>query len=139
MRRRDSHRSREVAVAIDCAKPLSRLGPFGSNPSAAHDSIRFHLEKIGEVAADRNFELKLYWFHAVVGDINVLVHTASDPPADGEAERARRYRVIFRREGAIGKKNSCGVVSDGAAIKQYPGFTICIDGRAADNPSVTEK
>jgi hypothetical protein len=67
------------------------------------------------------------------------VHTASDPPTDGKTERARRYRAIFRTEGAVGKKDTCGVVSDGAAIKQYPRFTICIDGPAADNARITEK
>jgi len=101
--------------------------------------IRFHLEEIGKVAADGNLELKPYWVHAVVGDFNVLVHAAADPSADSEAERARWYRAIFRRKGAIGKKDPRRVVSDGAAIKQVPGFTIGVDGPAADNARIAKK
>ena len=47
--------------------------------------------------------------------------------------------VHFRRKRAIGKKDPRGVVSDCAAVKQVPGFTIGIDGPAADNARITEK
>ena len=67
------------------------------------------------------------------------MHAATDPPTDSEAERACWYRAFFRRKGTIGEKDPCGVVSDGAAIEQHPGFTIGIDGPAADNAGITKK
>jgi hypothetical protein len=47
-----------IAIAIGRTKPLSRLGLFGSNPTAAHDAVRFYLKQIGEVAANRDLKQK---------------------------------------------------------------------------------
>jgi hypothetical protein len=118
---------------------LSCQRPFGSNPPAAYDAIRFHFEDIGKVTADGNLELELDWFHAIVGDFNVLVYAAADPSTDGEAERARGYGVALRRKGAIGKEYPCGIIGDGAAVKQQPGYTIGVNGPVADNACIAEE
>src|SRR6478672_569176 len=58
---------------------IARWGPFGGNPAAAHDTVRFHLKQIGEVAANRYLKLKAYPPHTVVGDFDILVHAVIDP------------------------------------------------------------
>jgi hypothetical protein len=115
------------------------LGPFGSNPATAHDALRFHLKQIGEVAANRYLKLKAYPLHTVVGDFNILVHTASDPPADREAECAFWYIAACRREYAIREKYPSSVICDCTTIEQHPWFTIGIDRPVADNACVAEK
>ena len=113
----------EIAIAISRTKPLSRLGPFGSNPAAAHDAVRFYLKQIGEV----------------VGDFDILVHAVSDPSADREAEYAFWYNAAFRREYAVREKYPGSVICDGAAIEQRPWFTISVDRPIADNACIAEK
>jgi hypothetical protein len=129
----------EIAIAIGRAKPLSRLGPFGSNPAAAHDALRFHLKEIGEVAANPYLKLKAYAPHTVVGDFDVLVHTASDPAADREAEHAFWYGAAFRREYAVREKYPSSVICDCAAVEQRPWFTISVDRPIADKACIAEK
>ena len=129
----------EIAIAIGRKKALSSLGPFGSNPAAAHDTVRFHLKEIGEVAAYRDLELKHYPLHTVVGDFNILVHAASDPSADREAKCAFWYGIVFRRKCAIGEKYPGSVICDCTAIEQHPWFTIGVDRPIADNPCIAEK
>lgn len=129
----------EIAIAIGRTKALSGLGPFGSNPAAAHNAVRFHLKQIGEVAANRYLKLKAYPPHTVVGDFNILVHTASDPSADREAECAFWYSAAFCREYAIRQKYPSSVICDCAAIKQRPWFTISVDRPIADNAGVPEE
>ncbi|MGC1294033.1 MAG: hypothetical protein WA869_03250, partial [Alloacidobacterium sp.] len=117
----------EIAIAIRRTKPLSLFGPFGSNPAAAHDTVRFHIKHIGEVAANRYLKLKHYPLHTIVGDFNILVHTASDPSADREAECAFWYSAGFCREYAIREKYPSSVICDCATIEQRPWFTISVD------------
>ena len=118
---------------------MSWLGPSGSNPATAHDTVRFHLKEIGEVAANRDLELKAYPPHTVVGDFNILVHTASDPSADREAECAFWYSAAFRHEYAIREKYLSSVISDCTTIEQRPWFTISVDRPINDNACVAEK
>ena len=129
----------EIAIAIGRTKALSRLGPFGSNPAAAHDALRFHIKQIGEVAANRNLKLEAYPPHTVVGDFDILVHPASDPSADREAEYAFWYSAAFCREYAIREKYPSGVVCDCTTIEQHPWFTISVDRPIADNACIAEK
>ena len=116
----------EIAIAIGRTKPLSRLGLFGSNPTAAHDAVRFYLKQIGEVAANRYLKLKAYAPHTVVSDFDILVQTASDPSTDREAEHAFWYSAAFRREYAVREKYPSSVICDCAAIEQRPWFTISV-------------
>ena len=129
----------EIAIAIGRTKALSRLGPFGSNPAAAHDAVRFHLKQIGEVAANRDLELKSHPLHAVIGDLDILVHAAGDPSANCEAEYAFWYSAAFRREYGIREKYPSSVICDCAAIEQRPWFTISVDRPIADNACIPEK
>ena len=55
-----------------------------------------------KVATDGDLKLEFYRRHAVVGDVEIFMLTATDPSADGEAERARRNEAnhivaCFRR------------------------------------------
>ena len=129
----------EIAIAIGRTKPLSGLGPFGSNPAAAYDTGRFYLKQIGEVAANRYLKLKAYPLHAVVGDFDILVHAVSDPSADREAEYAFWYNAAFGRECMVRQKYASSVISDRAAIEQHPWFTISVDRPIADNACIAEK
>ena len=117
---------------------LVRFGPLCGDPAPAHDVARLHLEDVGEVAAQRDLELESHRLHAVVGDVEIFVQAAADRPADGEAERARRDRAVFGEQRAIGEKDAGGIVADGAAIQQFPGFAVGIDGPAADDAGIEE-
>ena len=98
--------------------------PHRRYPAAAHDLARLHLENVGEVAAKRDLELELYRLHTIIGDVEVFVHAAADRPADGQSERARRDRAVFREHGPIGEEDAACVVADGAAVQQLPGLPL---------------
>ena len=91
------------------------------------------------VAANGDLELKTYPPHTIVGDFNILVHTASDPSADREAEYAFWYSAAFCREYAICEKYPSRVICDCAAIEQRPWFTISVDRPIADNACIPEE
>ena len=128
----------EVAVAIGCVKLLVCLQPFGCDPPPAYNVARFHLEEIREVATDGDLKLKFYRLHAVIGDVEIFMHAALDPSADGEAERARRNGAVFRRERMVGKEDARRVIGDSSAVQQFPRFSISVDGPTADNARIEE-
>ena len=74
--RRYGERAREIGIAIARAQLLLGLRPLGRDPSAAHDAVGFDLEDIREIGAQNDLELKAHRLHAVIGDIQVLVHAA---------------------------------------------------------------
>jgi hypothetical protein len=55
---------------------------------------------------------KFYRQHAVIGDVEIFMHAAMNPTADGEAERARRNDAGFRRERTVGKEDARRVIGD---------------------------
>src|ERR1700730_10664320 len=136
--RGNCYRAAEVAVAIDCVKLLVCLRPFGCDPPPAYNVARLHLEEIREVATDGDFKLKFYRLHAVVGNVEIFVHAAINPSADGKAERTRRNDTRLRRERTVRKEDARRVISDGAAIQQLPRFSIGVDGPTADNARIDE-
>src|SRR6266536_1387874 len=135
---RNRHRPAEIAVAIGCAKSLSRRRPFRDDPPTTDNAIQFYLEDIRKVAAYRDLELELYWVHVVVGDIKILVHAATDPAADAQPERAGGNRAALGRKVAIRQRDPCRVVGDGTAVEQLPGFAIGVDGPATDHARIEE-
>src|SRR5207253_367601 len=81
-----SHVLKRLAIeTIDRPKLLLRLRPLRGDPTAAHDAAGLHLEDVCEVATQRDLELKAYPLHAVVGDVEILVHAAVDRSADDKA------------------------------------------------------
>jgi hypothetical protein len=128
----------EVAVAIGCVKLLVCLRPFGCDPPPAYNVARLHLEEIREVATDGDFKLKFYRLHAVIGNVEIFVHAARNPSADGKAERTRRNDTRFRRERTVRKEDARCVIGDGAAIQQLPRFSIGVDGPTADDARIEE-
>src|SRR5262245_35104737 len=135
-RRVDRHRSAEITVAVGGTKPLSGRRPLRCYPPASDDSIRFHLEDVGKVAAYRDLELELYRAHTVVCDVNIFVDAAADPAADGQSECTGRNRAVLGCNRGIRQKNPCRVIGNGAAIEQLPGFAISVDGPAADQSRI---
>src|SRR5262245_31184581 len=57
----DRKRAVKIAVRICGTKPLPPLRPFGGDLAAAYDLARLHLEDVGKVASQRDFELKAHW------------------------------------------------------------------------------
>src|SRR5258708_641642 len=114
------------------------MRPFGCDPPAADNAARFHLENIGKVASDSDLELKLHSLHAVVGDIKILVHAATDPAADAQSKCPGRNRTHLGFKDEVRKNDGCRVVGDGAAAEQFPGLTVCVDGPAADRACIEE-
>jgi hypothetical protein len=135
-RGRDRDGSGEVTVAIGGAQMLVCFGPLRGDPATAHDLARFHLENIGKVAAQRDLELEGYRLHAIVDDVEILVHAAADRPAEGEAQGARRDRAVFGEDRPIGQRDARCVVADGAAVQQFPEFAIRINPPTADNARI---
>ena len=75
------HRADEIVVSIDRPKLLPRLRPLRGDMTAAHDAAGLHLEDVGKVATKRDLKLKVYPLHAVVRDVEILMHAAIDPSA----------------------------------------------------------
>src|SRR5262249_1641336 len=118
--------------------PLLRRCPLRGDPPAAHDVAGLHLEDVGEVGTQRDLKLKSYPLHAVVSDVDILVHAAADRSAENKAQRALRDDAIHGGDPSIGEINARSVVSDGATIKQVPGFAVGEDGPTADDARVEE-
>ena len=81
LRRSDCHRAREVGVAVGGEKRLRRLRPVGGDVATADNSAGFHLEHIGEITPEGDFQVEAYRPLAVVDDVEVLVHPAIDRAA----------------------------------------------------------
>jgi hypothetical protein len=86
----------------------------------------------------RDLELEDYRLHAMVDDVEILVHASADRSAQAETQGTRRDRAVFGEERAISKKDAGRVIAYGAAVQQLPGFAVGKDGSAADNPRIEE-
>src|SRR5215467_4393029 len=89
----DRKRAVKIAVRIRGTKPLPPFRPFGGDLAAAYDLARLHLENVGKLASQRDFELKAHWLQGVVGDVEIFVHAADNRSTDGETEGTRRDRT----------------------------------------------
>ena len=78
VRRSNRHHAAEVAIAVGGAQMLAGFGPLRCDPPPAHNAARLHLKNVCKVAAERNLELESHRLHAVVGDVEIFVHAASD-------------------------------------------------------------
>src|SRR5262249_40420640 len=96
----------KVAVAIDCPELLLRLRPFRDDAAATHDVAGFHLKDVCEVARQHDLELKAYPLHAVVGDVEILMHATADRSADDKAEHALRDDAVRGEDLSICEMNS---------------------------------
>src|SRR5438128_10553153 len=134
----DCHGTGEVGIAVGGAQTLVRWGPLGGDPPTAHNMARLYLEDVSKIAAERDLELKDRRLHAVVEDVEVLVHAPADGSAEDKAQGARRDRAVLGEQSAIAEKDTRCVVAYRAAVEQLPGFAIGINAPAADNPSVEE-
>src|ERR1700757_1920544 len=132
----DRQRAVKITVRIRGTKPLPSLRPFGGDLAAAYDLARLHLEDVCKVASQRDFELKAYRLQAVVGDVEIFVHTADDRSADREADGARCDRTIFGENGFIGEEDTRCIIVDGTAGQQLPRFAVGINRPVADNSRV---
>jgi hypothetical protein len=137
-RRSYGHRAGEIGVAVTRAQLLLGVRPFGRNPTATYDVVRLDLEDVGEVATQRDLELKAHPLHAVVGKVQILVHAAVNHSADNETERAARNNAVRGRNAAIGEVGARGVVGDRATVQENPGLAICVNGPTADDPRIIE-
>src|SRR5262249_27489251 len=104
--RSNRHSADKIAIAIDCSELLLRLRPLRYDPAATHDVAGFHLKNVCEVATQRDLKLKAYPLRAVVGDVEILVHTAADRTADDQAERALRDDAVRGEDLSVCKMNS---------------------------------
>src|SRR5438046_8202802 len=74
--------------------------------------------------------------HAVVADVEILMHAADDGPTDRQAHGARRDGAVFGENGFIGEEDARGMIVDGAAVQQLPRFAIGVNRPVADNPGI---
>ena len=111
---------------------------MGNNPATPDDFFAFHLEDIGEIAADGDFQVEADRVAIVVGDFHVLPHAAADMAAQRQAEGFGRDRTILRAEFGIGLEDASAEVGDRAAVQQVPLLSIGIDVPTADDPGIEE-
>ena len=128
----------EVPVAVARGEHAVRVRPAAADPAAAQDAAGLHLEDVGEVAADRQFQVEAHGVAAVVGDGIRLVHAAADGPAEHHAEGAGRHVPALAGEGAVGQEDAGGVVGGGTAVDQLPGLAVGIQGVCTDKAGVEE-
>src|SRR5215475_8120945 len=72
------HCAAKIPVQIQSSDLLLSLRPFGSDLAAAYDVTRLDLEDVGEVASKSYLKLKTHWFHAVIGDVEIVVQAAAE-------------------------------------------------------------
>ena len=111
--RGNGNRAAEIGVAVTRAQLLLRLGPVGYDPTAANNVVRLDLENISEITAHRDFKLEACPVHAVVGNVEILVHAAVDHSTDDEAKRTGRDDAVDGLNAAIGEIDARRKVDDG--------------------------
>src|SRR5690554_555809 len=77
-------------------------------------------------------------FRAVIGDIEILMHSAFDRPAYDEPERVRWNGAVLSRDCAIGEVDFRGVIGRGATGQEVPWLAVGIDPPAAEDTCVVE-
>ena len=73
----DDHFATKIPVAIGDAQHLPLVRPRCGDAAAPHDVIALDLEDVGEIGADRDLQVETHRLLAVVGDVNVLVQSAT--------------------------------------------------------------
>jgi hypothetical protein len=106
--------------------------------SATHDIVRLYFEYVSEVATHRHLKLKNHPAHAVIGNIEVLVHPLADQSADNETKSAWWNDPIRSRNCPIRKINSRGEVRYRASVEQLPRLAVGVNGPTANNSRVQE-
>ena len=110
----------------------------GRDPAPSNDVVRLDLEDVGEVATQRDLELKAYPLHAVVGKVQIFMHTAVDHTTDDKAKCAVGNYAVGCRYIAIGQIKLLGIVGDRATVQENPRLAIRVDGPTADHPRIIE-
>jgi hypothetical protein len=90
LRRSHHHRANEIAVVITGPQLLPRLRPRRDDMPTAHDIVRLYFEYVSEVATRCNLKLKVNPADVIVGNVEVLVHSLANQPADNKTKRAWR-------------------------------------------------
>ena len=106
--------------------------------STSHDFVGFDLGDIGEIAADRDFQIEVHIRGTIIDDVDVLVHASIDRSADHERQGAHRDGAAARQKIAVGQEDAGGIVGNGAAIQQHPWLAVGIDGPSTDDARVEE-
>ena len=76
--------------------------------------------------------------HAVVGNVEILVHAALDHSTDDEAKRTGRDDAVDGLNAAIGEIDARRKVGDGPPVQESPRLTVGKHGPTADEPRVIE-
>jgi hypothetical protein len=138
VRRSHRHRTYEIAIPIAGPQLLLRLRPRRGDVTTAHDVVRLYFKYIGEVATQRYLKLKIHARHTVVGQVEVLVQSPADQPADNETKCAGRNDAVRGRYRSIRKINSRGVGRYRASIEEIPRLAVRVNGPTVDDSRVEE-
>ena len=76
--------------------------------------------------------------HAVVGDVDILMHAVLDQPAQHQAQRALRYRTGSRGQRLVGQVYAGHVIIHRPAVQQVPFLAVRVQGPAADQARIVE-
>jgi hypothetical protein len=128
----------EAGIAVAGPQLLPCLRPRRGDVPAAHDILRLYFENVCEVTTQCDLKLKVYPPRAVVGDVEVLVHSFADKSADDETKCAGRDDAIRRRNCSIRKINSRGVRRYRTSIEELPRLAVGVDSPTADDSRVKE-
>ncbi len=136
--RRQPQRAGEILVVVGGDQRLGLLRPFGDDAAAADDAIGLHLEHIREIAADGDFQVEADRLHAVVGEVEILMHPVGQDARDGEAEGARQHRTVLAEKLPVGKKQPRGVMRDRRTIQHIPLGAVGEHVPGADHAGVAD-
>jgi len=135
----DSQRAHEIGVAVGRAQLLCGSRPLGRYSPAAHYAAGFDFEDIREIGPQHDLQLEAHGLHAVIRDVEVLVHAARNRSAHDQAQCSWRDCAVLRHNAAVREVNFRGVVADGAAVQEVPGHAVGINCPATEDARVEEE
>ena len=135
---RDRHLAEEVLITVGGRERLLFLGPFRSDVAAPNEVLCLHLKDVGEIAAQRDFEIEANLGPCVVRQVDILMHAAVNVTAEHQAECVLRDRALLGVDVAVCKKDARGDACGRAAVEQVPWLAVGVHCPAADHAGVVE-
>ena len=126
-------------MAVARRELLGLWRPMRVDIAAAHELVALHLEKIGEIAADFDLEVKADATVAVVGDVDVLMHADVDAPPEQQTQRLGLDLALRGRHIGIGAIDARARRREVRSIQQVPWRAVDEDAPDADEPRVEEE
>ena len=131
--------AREILAAIQGREALVGFGPHRGD-SASNDGVfPLDLEKVGEIAADLDFESKRCLTHAVVRDIQVLMEAIADRSRYRQPQSVLFQLAAQRVQFRVGQNQPGQIIVRVRGVQQLPRLPLRRNAPAAYQPRIAEK